>query len=105
MAPTNVALPRPLDIAVPPAWLHQPVSVRMSFYREELFRHWRCLEQQREHYSEKAIRDVEMAILKLMQRVDRLCEEDRGEAVLNRLLQTIDGITRLSASTDRAPRH
>ena len=77
----------------------------MSFYREELSRHWRCLEQQREHYSEKAICDVETAILKLMRRVGRLCEEDRGEAMLNRLLQTIDGITRLSASTDRAPRH
>ncbi|MXZ73143.1 MAG: hypothetical protein F4Z04_16790 [Acidobacteria bacterium] len=81
------------------------MSVRINFYREELFRHWRCLEQQREHYSEKAIGDVETAILRLVQRVDRLCEEDRGEAVVRRLLQTIDGITRLSTSTDRKPLH
>ena len=105
MAPTDVALPRDSEAGVPPAWLRQPVSVRINFYREELFRHWRCLEQQREHYSEKAIRDVETAILRLMQRVDRLCDEDRGEAVLNRLLRTIDGITRLSTSNDRAPLH
>ncbi len=105
MAPTDVALPRDPESGVPPAWLRQPVSVRVTFYRKELFRHWRCVEQQREHFSEKAICDVETAILRLMQRVDRLCEEDRGEAVLNRLLRTIDGITRLSTSTERAPRH
>ena len=105
MVPTNIALPREPDAGIPPAWLRQPLSVRITLYREELFRHWRCLEQQRKHYSEKAIRDVETAILKLTQRVDRLCEEDRGEAVVNRLLRTIDGITRLSTSTDRAPFH
>lgn len=97
-------MPREPGAGIPPACLRQPLPVRISFYREELFRHWRCLEQQREHYSEKAFGDVETAILKLMQRVERLCEEDRGEAVVNRLLRTIDGITRLS-TTDRAPLH
>ena len=105
MAPTNVTFPRASGADGRPALTGQPLSIRVSFYREELFRHWRCLEQQREYYSEKTIDDVEAAILKLMRHDDRLCTEDRGEQVVNRLLRTIDGITRLSASTDSAPLH
>ena len=105
MAPTNVTSPLASDPFGSGPLTGQPLSVRVSFYREELFRHWRCLEQQREHYSEKTFRDVEAAIVKLMRHVDRLCTEDRGEEVVHRLLKTINGITRLSASSDRAPLH
>ncbi len=80
-------------------------SVRSDFYREELRKHWLCLEQQREHYSHKTMTDVEAAIHRLMQHVDRLCAHENGDEVVSRLLHQIDGMTRLSASADRQPTH
>ena len=102
MAPTNCALPRsrPAGSSAP-----LPPSVRADFYREELLKHWQCLEQQREHYSEKAMTDVETAIQKLVRHVDRLCAQERGEQLVGRLLGKIDGVTRLSAWSDRPPTH
>jgi len=81
------------------------ISVRSDFYREELRKHWRCLEQQREHYSHKTMTDVEAALRRLMQHVDRLCAHENGDEVVSRLLRQIDGVTRLSASSDRQPTH
>ncbi len=80
-------------------------SVRSDFYREELHKHWQCLEQQREHYSHKTMTDVEAALRKLMQHVDRLCAGEHGDEVVSRLLRQIDGVTRLSSSADRQPTH
>ena len=37
-----------------------------NFYREEFVKCKRCLEQQREYYSEDAITDVERALTKVM---------------------------------------
>ena len=31
---------------------------RVNVYRQQLYQHWQCLEQQREHYSEKVINKV-----------------------------------------------
>ena len=72
-------------------------QLRVTFYREELFRHWQCLEQQREQYSDKAIADIECALGKLMLRVDALCGDERGQEVVAQLLCKIDGVTRLSS--------
>ena len=80
-------------------------SVRSDFYREELRKHWQCLDQQREHYSHKTMTDVEAALRKLMQHVDRLCSDEHGDEVVSRLLRQIDAVTRLSASADRQPIH
>lgn len=80
-------------------------SVRSNFYREELRKHWQCLDQQREHYSHKAMTDVEAALRKLMRHVDRLCADERGDEVVSRLLRQIDGVTRLSVSSDRQATH
>lgn len=85
-----------------------PVGVpaaRSDFYREELRKHWRCLEQQREHYSHKTMLDVEAALRKLMEHVDRLCARENGDELVSRLLRQIDGVTQLSASADRQPTH
>ena len=38
-------------------------------------------------------------------RVDRLCAHENGDEVVSRLLRQIDGVTRLSASSDRQPTH
>ena len=80
-------------------------SIRSDFYREELRRHLQCLDQQREHYSDKTMTDVDTALRKLMQHVDRLCAHEHGEQVVIGLLRQIDGVTRLSASLDRQPTH
>jgi hypothetical protein len=74
-----------------------------SFYREEFLKRQRCLEQQREFYSERAINDVEQALLKVIGQLDRLCTKDNADELVGRLLRQFDVATGLSAWTD--PRH
>ncbi len=81
------------------------VGGRTSFYREELVKHRRCLEQQRESYSEKAIGDVAAALTRLISEVDRLCEHENGALLVSRLLRRIDGVTRLSDWSDQKKSH
>ena len=76
-----------------------------AFYREELQKHWHCLEQQREYYSEKAIGDVKGALTRLMADVDTLCARKNGEQLVSRVLHQIDGVTRLSAWSDPKKHH
>ena len=83
---------RPVDFPV--------AAGRTSFYREELLKHRRCLERQREYYSAKAIGDVEAALTRLISEVDRLCARENGALLVSRLLRRIDGVTRLSAWSD-----
>ena len=82
-----------------------PSSARITYYREELFKHRQCLEQQREYYSEKAITDVEAALTRLIADVDRLCARKNGDRLVGRLLCKIDGVTRLSALSDPKKHH
>ena len=101
--PTNRELARFLE-AKRRATLHVS-AVRTNFYREELLKHWQCLEQQREYYSEKAITDVEAGLSKLMLQVDQLCAHEHGDQLVSQLLRKIDGVTRLSAWSDQKPTH
>ena len=71
-----------------------------DFYREEFVKCQRCLDQQREYYSEHAIRDVEQALVKVMSQLDRLCAEADADQVVSRLLRQFDVVTGLSAWTD-----
>ena len=78
-----------------------PVFHNLSnFYREEFVKCQRCLENQREYYSERAIQDVEQALLKVMGQLDRLCTTGDADQVVSRLLRQFDVITGLSAWTD-----
>ena len=71
-----------------------------NFYREEFLKCQRCLEQQREYYSEGTISDVERALMRVMSQLDHLCTTgDAGEVVSN-LLRQFDVVTGLSAWTD-----
>jgi hypothetical protein len=70
-----------------------------NFYREEFVKCQRCLEQQREHYSERAIRDVEQALTKVMSELDHLCTKADADQVVSQLLRQFD-VTGLSAWTD-----
>jgi hypothetical protein len=74
-----------------------------DFYREEFAKCRRCLEQQREFYSQDAITDVERALAKVMSQLDRLCTTGDADQVVSRLLRQFDVITGLSAWSD--PRH
>ena len=80
-------------------------ATRVGFYREELARHRKCLERQREYYSAKVIGDVEAALTRLMARVGNLCSRDNGDEIVSRLLREIDVVTRLSVWSDHKNSH
>jgi hypothetical protein len=71
-----------------------------NFYREEFLKCQRCLDQQREFYSEHAISEVEKALSRVMGQLDRLCSHADADKVVSRLLQQFDTVTRLSAWSD-----
>jgi hypothetical protein len=71
-----------------------------NFYREEFVKCQRCLDQQREYYSERTISDVEQALLKVMSELDRLCTEGDADQVVSQLLRQFDLVTGLSAWAD-----
>jgi hypothetical protein len=73
---------------------------RSSFYREEFVKCQRCLDEQREFYSESAISDVERALTRVMSQIDRLCTQADADKVVSRLLQQFDVVTGLFAWTD-----
>jgi hypothetical protein len=74
-----------------------------NFYREEFVKCKRCLEQQREFFSEGAISDAERALMKVMSQLDRLCTKADADQVVSRLLRQFDVVTGLAAWSD--PRH
>jgi hypothetical protein len=79
----------------------EPVFYSVStFYREEFIKCQRSLEQQREYYSEHAIRDVEQALTRVMSQLDQLCTEADADKVVSRLLRQFDVVTGLTAWTD-----
>jgi hypothetical protein len=78
-----------------------PVFYSLSnFYREEFIKCQRCLEQQREYYSERAFTDVEQALTRVMAQLDRLCTKADANQVVSHLLRQFDVATGLTAWTD-----
>lgn len=73
---------------------------RTNFYREEFVKCQRCLEQQREYYSETAISDVERALTRVMAQLDHLCTKGDADKVVSNLLRQFDIVTGLSAWSD-----
>jgi hypothetical protein len=79
----------------------EPVFHSLSnFYREEFIKCQRCLEQQREYYSERTISDVEQALTRVLSQLDRLCTKADADKIVSRLLRQFDVLTGLSARTD-----
>ena len=96
-APRN-RLSRYLTDSRPPA---DPVLHSLTnFYREEFVKCQRCLEQQREYYSDRAIDDMERALTKVMSQLDRLCTKADADKIVSRLLRQFDVATGLSARSD-----
>ena len=82
-------------------------TIRANFYREEFLKHRECLHQQRDAYSECTITEMETALRRVMARVDELCAQGHADVdlVVSRLLQTFDGVTKLSAWSDPSRIH
>lgn len=73
---------------------------RSTFYREEFIKCQRCLEQQREYYSETAISDIERALTRIMSQLDSLCTKADANQVVSNLLRQFDVVTGLTAWAD-----
>ncbi|MBP1635576.1 MAG: hypothetical protein H6Q10_2150 [Acidobacteria bacterium] len=72
----------------------------IDFYREELVKHQRCLQRQREYYSETAITSAEAGVRRLMERLEQVCRRRDADQVMCRLLRQLDLVTNLSAWSD-----
>jgi hypothetical protein len=84
----------------PPQADHAVFYSVSNFYREEFAKCKRCLEQQREFYSEGAVADAERALTKVMSQLDHLCAKADADQVVSRLLRQFDVVTGLSAWSD-----
>src|SRR5262245_18787527 len=82
-----------------------PEVSRAAFYREELLKHQRCLERQREYFSEQAIHGVEYALQSILSRLDTLCCRRDCDKVMSALLKKFDIVTRLSAWDEHGLSH
>jgi hypothetical protein len=71
-----------------------------DFYREEFLKHWRCLEQQREYYSDSAITSVEAALTRIISQLEHLTTKEDADEVVSRLLRKFNVVTGLSRWTD-----
>jgi hypothetical protein len=77
-----------------------PTSTLIEFYREEFLKHHRCLQAQREYFSEQAIRGVERALQRVMADLENLSGKADTDEVVARLLREFDVVTGLSAWSD-----
>jgi hypothetical protein len=82
-----------------PIWEPESPSTT-TFYREEFAKCQECLEQQREHYSERAVHDVEEALGKVLAQLDHLCAAGDADRVVSRLLRQFDLVTGASGRID-----
>lgn len=74
-----------------------------DFYREEFLKHRRCLEQQREYYSDSAITSVEAALTRIISQLDNLStthDAAQVDKLVSGLLRKFNVVTGLSAWTD-----
>jgi hypothetical protein len=86
----------------------RPISAQhpiTEFYRQEFIKHHRCLQKQRAYYTEGAITDVEAALSRIMGQLEQLCTKDNADQVVSSLLKKFDGVTGLSAWSDRKHTH
>lgn len=78
----------------------RPGSNLIDFYREEFLKHRRCLEEQREYYSDGAIIPVEAALTRIISQLDHLSAKQDADEVVSRLLRKFNVVTRLSSWAD-----
>ena len=80
----------------------RPAPARMlaDFYREEFVKHQRCLEEQREYYSNSAISEVEAALTRIISQLDHLSGKEDADKVVSGLLRKFNVVTGLSRWAD-----
>jgi hypothetical protein len=78
----------------------RPGASFTDFYREEFLKHRRCLEQQREYYSDSAITSVEAALTRIISQLETLSKKQDADLVVSRLLRQFNVVTGLSGWTD-----
>jgi len=83
----------------------RPRANLTDFYREEFLKHRRCLEQQREYYSDSAITSVEAALTRIISQLEQLSTKENGDQVVSRLLRKFNVVTGLSSWTDPKNTH
>jgi hypothetical protein len=76
-----------------------------EFYREEFLKHQRCLELQREYYSDSAITSVEAALTRIIAKLEHLSKKEDADQVVGRLLKKFNVVTGLSGWTDPKTTH
>jgi hypothetical protein len=77
-----------------------PGTSLTDFYREEFLKHRRCLEQQREYFSDSAITSVEAALTRILAQLEHLSARKNGDEVVSNLLRKFNVVTGLSSWTD-----
>ena len=77
-----------------------PGNNRTDFYREEFLKHRRCLEQQREYYSDSAITSVEAALTRIISQLEHLSTKEDADQLVSSLLRKFNVVTGLSSWTD-----
>ncbi len=78
----------------------RPGTNLTDFYREEFLKHRRCLEQQREYYSDSAITSVEAALTRIISQLEHLSARKNADEVVSNLLRKFNVVTGLSGWTD-----
>ena len=78
----------------------RPGSNLTDFYREEFLKHRRCLEQQREYYSDGAITSVEAALTRIISQLEQLSTKKDADRLVSSLLRKFNVVTGLSGWTD-----
>ncbi len=82
-----------------------PVTLPSDFYRQEFLRHRACLAAQREYFSERAIKDAENALARVLGELDQLCAKDDAEQLIGKLLRKFNAVTGLSGWSDPKQLH
>ena len=86
----------------------RPISTQhplAEFYREEFVKHQRCLQRQRQYFSEQAITDVEAALKRIISQLESLSTQANAPQLVSSLLKKFDIVTGLSAWSDSKQIH
>jgi len=83
----------------------RPIHAIAEFYREEFVKHHRCLQRQRDYYSERAITEVEAALSKIINELEQLSTHENAPQLVSNLLKKFDVVTGLSAWSDPKQTH
>ena len=83
----------------------RPIHAIAEFYREEFIKHRRCLQEQRDYYSEGAITDVEIALARIINQLEHLSTKEDAPQLVSLLLKKFDVVTGLSAWSDPKQTH